>query len=320
MPDLPGRRVLVTGSAGVIGQELLRRLVESGANILSVDRLPLPDRVRADVVHHQVDLAEGDLSFIRAFDPEVVYHLAASFERSEETPEFWPINWHDNVLASHRVVDAAAGCQGLRVFVFASSYLVYSPALYLSPRRPPSRATGLREGAALDPRNLCGAAKLYTERELGFLRNAGGLPIRTVSARIFRVYGCGSRDVISRWARAVLRGEKLEVYQPENRFDYVFAGDVAEGLLRLGASSRAQGPINLATGQARRIEDVLGTLERLAAPNVVRRTDRRTDQRYEASRADVSRLREATGWTPPTRLEEGMKTVWAFEEGRRDRP
>ena len=39
---LKGKRVLVTGSAGVIGIELIKRLINKDVNILSVDRYPMP--------------------------------------------------------------------------------------------------------------------------------------------------------------------------------------------------------------------------------------------------------------------------------------
>ena len=47
----------------------------------------------------------NNLSELIDFNPEVIIHLAAAFERSEETPEFWGVNWHDNMLVSHNVVD-----------------------------------------------------------------------------------------------------------------------------------------------------------------------------------------------------------------------
>ena len=316
MPSFAGKRVLVTGGAGVIGRELLDRLVQSDAQILSVDRLPLPDRMDNGIGHRQIDLADGDLDFIGAFRPQVVFHLAASFERSRETTDFWPINWRDNLLASHRVIDAVAREGDLETLVFASSYLVYSTSLYLSDRHPAKKPTALGEDRPLSPRNLCGAAKLYTEGELAFLPTAMRRPVRTVSARIFRVYGRGSRDVISRWTRAALRREPLNVYHPENRFDYVYAGDVAEGLLRLGTATRAHGPVNLATGHASRIQEVLDTLQGFAPPGTLRVHTRRIDEPFEASCANVDKLRQLTRWSPGTPLKQGMRTIWEFEEAR----
>ena len=55
------KKVLVTGAAGVIGRELLRYLIEEEADILSVDRLPLPDGDWDNVRHIRKDLAEDDL-------------------------------------------------------------------------------------------------------------------------------------------------------------------------------------------------------------------------------------------------------------------
>ena len=78
-------------------------------------------------------------------------------------------------------------------------------------------------------------------------------------ARIFRGYGCNSRDVISRWVRALLAGEPINVFRPEGIFDYIYAEDSAEGLIRL-AESNVTGIINLGTGRGRRVQEV-GRLE-----------------------------------------------------------
>lgn len=309
---IAGRRALVTGSAGVIGRELVALLLDAGAPVLSVDRLPLPEGRWTAARHLRVDLAEDDLGAIRAFAPQVVFHLAAAFERSRETPEFWEVNWKDNVRCGHRVVELARELPGVDTFVFASSYLIYDPATYLF-AAPPSSPRVLREGDAAAPRNLCGGAKLYLERELEFLRATSRPGLRTLHARIFRVYGRGSRDVVSRWVRAALRGEPIEIYHPDNRFDYIFAADVAQGLLRLAASERAQGVVNLGSGAPRRVREVLDAVLREvpAAAGCVRSAT--LDEPYEASAAGLDRLVAATGWTPPTSLEDGVAQVVAFE-------
>ncbi|HEY4633346.1 MAG TPA: NAD-dependent epimerase/dehydratase family protein, partial [Candidatus Limnocylindrales bacterium] len=171
---------------------------------------------------------------------------------------------------------------------------------------------GLGEDAEIAPRNLCGAAKLYGEAELEFARGVMHGWARTVSARIFRVYGRGSRDIVSRWVRAALRGESIEVFNPENRFDYVYSGDVAEGLLRMAIEPEAIGPINLATGHTRTVGDVIAAIE-TATGTSLRTTFVPSDEPFEASRADVTRLRESLGWSPGTRLEDGVARLVAHE-------
>jgi nucleoside-diphosphate-sugar epimerase len=308
-----GQRVLVTGGAGVIAREVLERLSKTDAAILSIDRLPLTFEAPASVDHVVADLADVDLGDVRDFDPTVILHLAATFERSVETPEFWEQNWSDNVVVTHRLCDLAAKSRSVRAFVFASSYLVYRSSQYLQVE-PRMTAVALTEDAEQQPRNLCGAAKAYGEAELGFVQDVIAARLRCVSARIFRVYGRGSRDVVSRWVRAALRGEPIEVYQPENRFDYVYSGDVAEGLLRMAADPAASGVLNLATGRDRSVAEVVEAIEAATGRSFDRR-DVLVDGPYEASRADLTRLRGALGWSPTATLEDGVRALVEHEAG-----
>ena len=252
---------------------------------------------------------------IARFRPGHVFHLAATFERSVEFPEFWDQNWNDNVVVTHRLAELAARIGDVESFVFASSYLVYDPEQY-STTTPPSAAVPLAESSRLGSRNLCGAAKLYGEAELHFVREVQAAGFRASFARIFRVYGRGSRDVVSRWVRAALDGEPIAVYHAENRFDYIFSADVAEGLMRMAVSPRAAGIINLGSGNARPVADVIEAIERATGSRLDARYDA-VDEPFEASCADVGRLRDTLDWTPPTTLEAGVEWLVDFERRRR---
>lgn len=198
--------------------------------------------------------------------------------------------------------------------MFASSYLIYDPRLYLS-AEPRSDGVSLREDMRQDPRNLCGAAKLYAEKEYAFARELLGGPAQISCARIFRVFGRGSRDVISRWIRAALADEPLTVFQSENRFDYIYAGDVAEGLLRLATAPDAEGVVNLGTGRSRPVSEVISLLQtELPGTRTIQES---RDAPFEASAADTSRLREVVGWTPPTDLADGIRKVIEWERAQR---
>ncbi|HOK55335.1 MAG TPA: NAD-dependent epimerase/dehydratase family protein, partial [Armatimonadota bacterium] len=201
-------------------------------------------------------------------------------------------------------------CPSLRTFVFASSYLVYDPRLYYGNQG----IYYLKETDAIAPRNLVGLAKYFTERELEFIQKTKS-KYRTISARIYRVYGRGSRDVISRFIRAGLQGEPVEVWGTKSRFDYIFADDVAEGLIRLAESDAAQGIINLGSGVARSIDDVLNILQaELSDLQVVQ--GRQSDDPLEASCADMSLFYKITGWLPGTSLKDGISEIIAYEQRR----
>jgi len=303
------KKILVTGGAGVIGKELVNKMIELGANILCLDIVPKPKELSNMVEYRRVDLSNVKSELIKEFNPKVIFHLAATFERTEETPEFWEDNFRNNIILSHNIIDAAKKCANLEKFIFASSYLIYSQNLYLF-SKPPINSRKLKETELVNPRNLVGAAKYYTEKELEFINKMFGNFI-SISARIYRVYGFGSRDVISRWVRMALNGDELVVFQKENMFDYIFAEDVAEGLIKMAENVNRDKIINLGTGTARRIDDVIKILRDQIPDIKVKEIEK--EGLFEASCADISNLVKLTGWKPKITLEEGIRRLVEYE-------
>jgi carbamoyl-phosphate synthase large subunit len=309
--DYAGRRVLVTGGAGVIGRELIAGLTEQGARVLCCDLEPRPESFGPAVEHVRGDANHLTPGLIAEFRPELCFHLAATFERSVESETFWGENFWHNVRLSHHLMTLLRDAPDLRRVVFASSYLIYDPELY-SFNTPPAQPVRLRESTPIQPRNICGAAKLLHEIELRFLTGFESARFSSVSARIFRVYGRGSRDVVSRWVRALIEDPEatLEVFRPEGFFDYVYAGDVGEGLLRLGAGE-AQGIVNLGSGRARRVSELVNLL-RDHFPDL-RTREIASDIPWEGHEADTARLQQLTGWRPTTSLEDGVTRLITHE-------
>lgn len=304
------KKVLVTGGAGVIGRELINQLNRLEVRIQCIDREPQPEDLVGKCEYHRADISQIDMRVMADFTPEVIFHLAASFERTEETKEFWEINYRDNIVVSHKVIDAAKNIKQLEKFIFASSYLVYSPSLYLF-EVPQSSARCLKEDNTLNPRNLTGAAKYYIEKELEF---TGVMYFRcpVISARIFRVYGRGSGDVVSRWIRAGINKEETTVYQKENMFDYIFAGEVAEGLIRMAERVNSNEIINLGSGSARTIKEVIQNIQKITPGMRIKESEK--TNLFEASSADISKLMRLTSWKPSTTFEQGIEIVYEYEK------
>jgi nucleoside-diphosphate-sugar epimerase len=312
---MDGVNVLVTGGSGVIGQELTDLLVKEGANILTVDKNPHPDNNLESVQQEVVNLDQDDLDFIHEFEPEIIFHLAAVFERTTESSGFWEDNWQDNTLLTHRIIDLIDELSSVRVATFSSSYLVYNPEKYLSPVKP-NQPTLIEEQSSVQPRNLCGASKYYSEQELEFI-SSNNPELRVVFPRIFRVYGQGSKDVISRWVRSAINGEQITLYNRSNIFDFIYSRDVAEGLLRLAKNEDATGAINLGSGRPRKVADILSIIEKYVSGTEELIVDKGVTNLYETSCADISKLVNLTGWRPNHELESGIKQVVDYESERR---
>ncbi len=312
---MKNKRIFVSGGAGVIGSVLVETLHRMGARILVGDLKSRPAHWPQDIQYRQGDLNYITKEELAEFAPEYFFHLAATFERSIETYDFWEENYRHNVQLSNHLMTCLKDCPSMKKVVFASSYLIYNPKLYTF-EKPAKTAVRLKEEDAIKPRNICGAAKLMHEMELRFLEEFHGqyTTFRTVYARIFRVYGKNSRDVISRWVRALLQGEKLTVYKKEGMFDYIYAGDVAEGLIRLG-TSEATGVVNLGNDRARRVSEVLDVLRKHFPDMEVE--EKESDILYEASQANMERFFAWTGWKPERQIEDVIPELIEFEKERR---
>lgn len=305
---MKGKRVFVSGGAGVIGTALVDKLLKSGADIFVGDLKLCPAKWLGKVKYRQGDLSSLTPDELITFDPEIFFHLAATFERTEESYPFFGDNFHHNVKLSHHLINCLKDSTSLQSVIFASSYLVYDSDLYLNENSVP-----LTEESILNPRNICGSAKLFHEGEMHFM-HLFHPNVSFISARIFRVYGKGSRDIISRWVRAALKGEKLYVYCPKGRFDYIFADDVAEGLLRL-AKIKECCVVNLGSGRSRSVREIIDIL-RFHFPNLETETVE-SDIPIEHSEASIKKLESLTSWKPPHDLETGIEKLIDFEKGQK---
>ena len=291
-----GKKVLVTGGAGVIGRVLVQKLEERGATVVSIDREP----AKFEKATHYTDNVLGYM--LTCEEQQIVFHLAASFGRTEIEQGFFNENFYNNAGLTHTLLSCDHHWEK---FIFASSYLVYDPLLYLW-----DDTHFLKESDRISPRNIVGAAKYYTENELDFVCQDEKMV--GVSARIFRVYGRGSKDIISRVIRKALRGETIEVYGENARFDYIFADDVAEGLIKLAEVDFPTTAVNLGTGKGKSLSEVVAII-REHIPNTKVEHAEKFGHPIENSRADISLLKELTGWTPPTPLEVGIRKVIEYE-------
>lgn len=312
---LKNKKILVSGGAGVIGKSLVDKLVTQGAIVLVGDLKPRPPSWDKNIIFRQGDLNYIKKEELHSFNPEYFFHLAATFERSEENYEFWDQNFNHNVNLSHHLMSCLKDCPALKKVIFASSYLIYDPINYCSKQKP-QKSRRLVESDSIYPRNLCGAAKLFHELENRFLDSFNQTKFETISARIFRVYGKNSRDVISRWVRSLINNEVISVYNPENCFDYIYADEVAEGLIKL-ATSNATGIVNLGRDNARSVNEVLKILKQ-SFPNMKSQYSQ-SEPIYESSQANMDKFEELTGWKPTLELEDTIPELIEYENRKENK-
>jgi UDP-glucose 4-epimerase len=298
-------RTLVTGGAGAIGSNLVRRLVARGDDVVVLDDLTSG---YAENVPEGVRLVAGDVSkdetLDRAFDGEGfdrIFHLAALFanQNSVDHPER---DLEVNSLGSLKLAQRASKQRHtLGRLLYVSSSCVYG-----------GYAGCIPETAPFDPHTPYAITKLNAEFYFHYFHQHHGLPVTTV--RPFNSYGPGERpgryrNVIPNFARLALRGEPLVITGTgEETRDFTYVDDLVEGMLLASESEAANGrTYNLASGRETTILDLARMVVAAAgseSPVVFgeRRSWDRTSRRW----GDISRARADFGFDPKVTVAIGV--------------
>ena len=123
---MKNKRIFVSGGAGVIGREMVKKLVPQGAVVMVGDLSPIPDDFPKNVIYRRGDLNYITQQELDSFNPEIFFHLAATFERSTETYEHWEENFWHNIRLSNHLMTLMRNVPDLKRVVYASSYLIYN--------------------------------------------------------------------------------------------------------------------------------------------------------------------------------------------------
>jgi nucleoside-diphosphate-sugar epimerase len=281
---------LVTGASGFLGGHLVRTLLAQGTGVHAVSRrsealLPVGSTPAT------CDLADGAAvdRLIAERRPAVVFHLASLVDGRRDLDLVRPA-FEANLSAAVNLLVAAsrAGC---RRVVLAGSMEEADLAAGEAPSSPYAAAKS--------------AATLYAR----LFHALYATPI--VTARIHMAYGPGQTDptkLVPYAIREALAGRAPKISSGARAVDWIYAEDVAAGLVALATAPGIEGEsLDLGSGELVTVREVA---ERICGelgappPEVGARPDRPLER---LRRADVARTRERAGWSPRVGLDDGLR-------------
>ena len=307
--DWAGKRVLVTGGGGFIGSNVIEALARRGAAVTAFVRYNgsastgtiefLPGDVRGALKIVAGDLADPATASGLVAGQDIVFHLAALV--GIPYSYIHPIEVvRTNTMGTAYLLEACR-LQGIERIVCFSTSEVYGTALYAP----------IDEEHPLQAQSPYSASKIGSDQiALSYFR-AFGVPVSI--ARPFNTYGPrqSSRAVIPTIITQALRGGSVRLGSVTPTRDLCYAGDTAEGVIRICESQATLGEvINLGTGR----EISIGELAEMIFAIIGRKPDIVTDeQRIRPGKSEVMRLiansdkaLRLCGWKPSVTLEEGL--------------
>lgn len=253
------RSVLITGGAGFIGSNLVRRLLDDGLEVRVLDDLSSGESARIEAFDLELvvgSILDPGLLATAMRGTDAVVHLAAlaSVPESVADPRR---SYEVNVSGTLAVLEEAR--RGGHQVVFASSSAVFGS----NPTTPHDPFDWTR------PISPYGASKLAAEGYVNAYRASYGLP--TLALRFFNVYGPGQRAdhpyaaVIPRFIEAALADVPVEIHGDglQSR-DFIFVDTICDAIAdALQRRLSSPNPIHLALGTATTVREIADELERV---------------------------------------------------------
>lgn len=292
--------VLVTGAAGHVGANLVRRLVGSGVRPTALTRSTTPQR-RLAGIEDKIDIVRADLADSRAvrevfaaLRPASVFHLASSFFNPPTLTAVEHVR--DNVASMAALLEAAREFP-VRRFVHMGTAAVY-------PARP-----RMDESVPFAPATIYGAAKAAASTLASVHARLHGTPC--VELRLFATFGPWERAarLVPSVLIAALEGRPARVGDVRPMRDFVYVEDVVDALMAAASKPAMPGAVyNVCSGAPRSVGEVArAVLARLGDPVPLETGSfaPRPDEIWEISGLGDAAARDL-GWRPQIGFERGL--------------
>jgi len=322
--------ILVTGGAGMIGSNLVKRLVALGHGVRVVDNLSRgrKDYLLIDDGRHVIDLDRElhvrDLSVPGQADDlledvDIVFHLADIVAGIGYVFNHQGSIFRQNLLINSNVIEAVRH-HPVQGFIYVGTACSFPQQKQFGVEAPPLKEEDLYPA---HPESAYGWSKLMGEYETELLGQESGVPVAVLS--LHNVYGppCDFSDTSGQVIPSLIRKAVRHPAEPfvvwgsgaQGRA-FVHVRDVVDALVAAMDRGLGQGAIQIGP-------DVCTTIREIAA-TIIEVSGKPIDIQFDTSRpegdrgrcADYSKARRVLGWEPRVSLREGLAETYRWVEAR----
>ena len=324
------KSIMITGGAGMIGSNLVKRLVKENWDVYVVDNLwrgkleNLIDESGNPVIDFETHFFNKDLSIYEQAKEVIgitdyIVHLAdivagIDFVFSNQGELFRQNNLiNSNIFSTVR----SAGKNVIKGLIYVGTVCSFPLTRQNSLDQAPLKEEELFPAL---PESAYGWSKLMGQLEIGYLEKETGIPCCTLM--FHNVYGSptdyGERSQV---IPALIR---KAIKYPEENFivwgsgtqgrAFIHVNDVVDALVRALDRGWGHGWIQIGPSECTSIKEIADKVIKISGKNIQPFYDITKPEGDKARCADYSKALNILGWEPKTSLDEGLNDLYSWME------
>lgn len=323
-----GKRVIVTGGAGLIGVPLVENLVKEGCKITVIDNF---FRSKPENLSHlalEIEVLDIDLrDSLRAraviHDADIVIHLASKVGGIGVYTSAPYSIMSDNVLIDTNVLQAAMA-NGVNTFFYASSAHVYPHELQNKIDAP---IITENDDIPASPLLSYGWAKLQSEMQIrcAVYENRN---FKAAIARYIGIYGPNqdydlqTGSVIPVFSHRAVKYPDVDFTiwgDGEETRSYCYIDDAIECtklMIEKLDDIRFVGPFNVGSSEQIKIKDIARKIVDISGKDIPIKCDMRKKASILAQNCSCEKVYKSLGWRATTSIDEGLEKIYKDVEKR----
>lgn len=321
-------KILVTGGCGMIGSNLVKRLVKEGKDVYVMDNLwrgkleYLNDESGNPVIDlnthfYNVDIATGYEIDSVVFHMDYIIHLADIVAGIDYVFGNQGDLFRQNNLINTNLFHSVrkAGKERIKGLIYVGTACSYPLTRQNSLDVIPLREEELFPAM---PESAYGWSKLMGQLEIGYLEKETGIPCCTL--QFHNVYGSpcdfGERSqVIPALIRKAINypDEPFNVWgSGEQGRAFIHVNDIVDALCLALEKGWGHGWIQIGPSECTSIKTIAEAIIKISGKDINPFYDTSKPEGDKARSADYSKAKEILGWEPKVKLEEGLREQYEW--------
>ena len=304
------KKILVTGGAGFLGSHLCDKLIAQGHDVLCVDNFFTGTKANVAhlMSHPNFELMRHDVTFPLYVEVDEIYNLACPAS---------PIHYQrDPVQTTKTSVHGAINMLGLAKRVKAKILQASTSEVYGDPEVHPQPESYWGKVNPVGIRSCYDEGKRCAETLFFDYWRQHQLEIKVV--RIFNTYGPRMHPndgrVVSNFIVQALSGKDITIYGDGSQTrSFCYVDDLLEAMVRaMNTGSEFTGPVNIGNPTEFTMLELAELVLKLtkSKSRIVNQPLPQDDPKQR--KPDIQLAKEALGWEPTVRLEEGLARTIDF--------